>query len=143
VAIKPERLTTSVTLKLIFILVVFLGVPLLIYARFAESDSQRQILLVENLRLQGQLAASTLRQEIANAGERAVDEAQDLINDLSLSRIRVRLLLRPAGKVKSRRGERPFGTGGMAALLGRHCTWFPNPDRMTRTAQEGSKTSGG
>jgi two-component system sensor histidine kinase ChvG len=133
VAIKPERLTTSVTLKLIFILVVFLGVPLLIYARFAESDSQRQILLVENLRLQGQLAASTLRQEIANAGERAVDEAQDLINDLSLSRIRVRLLLRPAGK-----GEVTLAASGpsvpaeLAAPLVSALLAVPELDRMTR-----------
>ncbi len=96
-AIKSRRLTTSVTLKLLFILVVFLGVPLLIYSRFAESDSQRQFLLIENLRLQGQLAASTLRQEIANAGTNAASDTQALIDRLNLSRIRVRLLLRPTG----------------------------------------------
>ncbi len=94
---KPERLTASVTIKLIFILVVFLGVPLLIYNRFAEGDEQRRRLLLENLQLQGKLAASTLRQELAGADENAPQEVQKLIDTLPYSRIHVRLLLRPRG----------------------------------------------
>jgi len=134
VAIKPERLTTSVTLKLVFVLVVFLGVPLLIYARFAESDSQRQFLLVENLRLQGQLAASTLRQEIATAGEKATEEAQDLIDHLSLSRIRVRLLLRPSGKEEVMlAASGPMVAKHRAGALVTALLGVPELDNMLRT----------
>lgn len=94
-AIKPDHLTTSVTLKLIFIFVVFLLVPVLLYDRFAKTDHERRSLLTANLQLQGQLTAQMLRQDLLAVAPDEMLRAQEVIDKIDRGNLRLKLLLRP------------------------------------------------
>jgi two-component system sensor histidine kinase ChvG len=93
---KPERIRSSVTVKLMVVSAVFLIVPALLYGRFEQADAERKQLMVTNLQIQGRLAAQALQEKLIAAGPRAPVEAQDLLDSVSRGELWLKLLLRPA-----------------------------------------------
>ncbi len=98
---KPERIRSSVTVKLMVVSAVFLIVPALLYGRFEQADAERKQLMVTNLQVQGRLAAQALQEKLISAGQRAPVEAQDLLDSVSRGELRLKLLLRPADDASS------------------------------------------
>lgn len=98
---KRERFRSSVTLKLMLVSAVFLIVPALLYGRFEQADAERKALMVNNLQIQGRLAAQALQEKLIAAGPRAPVEAQDLVDAVSRGELRIKLLLRPAENASS------------------------------------------
>jgi len=98
---KPERIRSSVTVKLMVVSAVFLIVPALLYGRFEHADAERKQLMVTNLQIQGRLAAQALQEKLITAGPRAPVEAQDLLDSVSRGELWLKLLLRPAEDASS------------------------------------------
>jgi two-component system, OmpR family, sensor histidine kinase ChvG len=98
---KPERIRSSVTVKLMVVSAVFLIVPALLYGRFEQADAERKQLMVTNLQIQGRLAAQALQEKLIAAGPRAPVEAQDLLDSVSRGELWLKLLLRPADDASS------------------------------------------
>ena len=96
-----ERFRSSVTLKLMLVSAVFLIVPALLYGRFEQADAERKALMVNNLQIQGRLAAQALQEKLIAAGPRAPVQAQDLVDAVSRGELRLKLLLRPADNASS------------------------------------------
>src|SRR5215813_13727607 len=74
---KPERIRSSVTVKLMVVSAVFLIVPALLYGRFEQADAERKQLMVTNLQIQGLLAAQALQEKLIAAGPRAPVERSE------------------------------------------------------------------
>ena len=66
-----KTLVGSVLVKLILIGLVFLTVPMILYARFAAVDEERQQLLLSNLQNQGHLLAQSLELALRAEGPKA------------------------------------------------------------------------
>ncbi len=98
---KPEKIRSSVTVKLMVVSAVFLIVPALLYGRFEQADAERKQLMVTNLQIQGRLAAQALQEKLIAAGPRAPVEAQDLLDSVSRGELWLKLLLRPADDASS------------------------------------------
>ncbi|MBL9035283.1 MAG: HAMP domain-containing histidine kinase [Rhodospirillaceae bacterium] len=98
---RRERFRSSVTLKLMLVSAVFLIVPALLYGRFEQADAERKALMVNNLQIQGRLAAQALQEKLIASGARAPVQAQDLVDAVSRGELRIKLLLRPADNASS------------------------------------------
>ena len=63
---KPERIRSSVTVKLMVVSAVFLIVPALLYGRFEQADAERKQLMVTNLQME--LEGTGVRASIVHPG---------------------------------------------------------------------------
>jgi two-component system sensor histidine kinase ChvG len=91
----------SLTGKFLVLVAMFLIVPLILYGRFERADAERQAMLLRTLQVQGHLIAEGLRPSLGGVGGRALLEAGKAVRTLAGNQVRLKLLLRPAGREAS------------------------------------------
>ncbi|HVI50155.1 MAG TPA: HAMP domain-containing sensor histidine kinase [Candidatus Sulfotelmatobacter sp.] len=88
----------SLTGKFLVLVAMFLVVPLILYGRFEQADAERQAMLLRTLQMQGHLITEGLRPALGGAGGRALLDAGKAVRALAGNQVRLKLLLRPAGR---------------------------------------------
>ena len=87
--------------KLVALTVIFLVVPLILYGKFASVDRDRQAFLLRSLQVQGRLAVQVLAPKLKNADSQSLLSVSMLLQSVSSNQMRIKLLLRPAGRANS------------------------------------------
>ncbi len=89
-------LSRSLAVRLIFLIGIFLIVPLLIYNQFKAADQEKQVLLKQSAQLQGELIARSLQSSLQSAENPIPAEITAHLSRLVDDRARIRLLVRPS-----------------------------------------------
>jgi two-component system sensor histidine kinase ChvG len=84
--------------KFVALAAIFLILPLTLYAKFEAADAGRQAFLLRTLQVQGRLAAQVLEPVLTRVGGRSLLDAAKAVETLANDQIRIKLLLRPAGR---------------------------------------------
>lgn len=84
--------------KFLALAAMFLAVPAILYAKFADTDAERQAFLLHNLQVEGRLAAEVLEPVLNRPGGKALLDAAKAVQDLATDQVHIKLLLRPAGR---------------------------------------------
>lgn len=87
----------SLAIRLLILVAVFLTVPVLIYQQFQAADQEKQALLMQNARQQGQLIAENLRPLLEKAGTSIPPDLTTALARQVSRETRAKVLLRPNG----------------------------------------------
>lgn len=93
----PRRFLQSLALRLVFLVIVFVTVPILIYQQFRAADLEKRELLLQSAQLQGELLARALASLLDDADGIIPADLSDRLAALAEGDARVKLLLRPRG----------------------------------------------
>lgn len=96
-----RTVSRSLTAKFLAVALVFLIVPVILYAKFAEADAERQAFLLRALQAEGLLVAQDLRPSLTSSSGRSLLDIAHVVHDLEADQMRVKLLLRPSGQSDS------------------------------------------
>lgn len=99
----------SLAARLLFLLMVFLAVPMVLYRLLEAADTDKRALLLENARERGRLALEILRPAIEEEGLNALPMMVDRLQELAGSDTTLRLFFKPTG------GTDPVGFFYLAA----------------------------
>jgi two-component system sensor histidine kinase ChvG len=91
-------ISRSLTGKFVVLAVMFLIVPVMLYVKFSQADTERRNFLVRSLQVEGRLAAEALEPVLNKAGGKALLDAARAVQDLASDQVHIKLLLRPAGR---------------------------------------------
>lgn len=87
----------SLTARLIFLVVVFLAVPLVLYRLLEAADDDKRALLLKEVHERGRLVQEILRPYFEAEGLNALPEISTRLRQLSADDITLRLFFKPAG----------------------------------------------
>ncbi|HXP96530.1 MAG TPA: sensor histidine kinase, partial [Telmatospirillum sp.] len=88
----------SLTGKFVVLAIMFLVVPVILYVKFAEVDTERRNFLLHSLQVEGRLAAEALEPALSKASGKALLGAAKAVQDLANDQVHIKLLLRPVGR---------------------------------------------
>jgi len=86
----------SLSLKLIALVVLFAGIPLLLYSQFRQADEEKRNIIAENLRTQGRVIAEMLKPDLTVFSETSLEKLKGRLRQIGQEEVRIKLLFRPA-----------------------------------------------
>jgi two-component system sensor histidine kinase ChvG len=97
--IRPlGKLSRSLVSKFILLLLVFIAVPIILYAEFRQADADKRTLLLQSVRAQGRLIAESLRPLLKREGTSTLPALNEAIKPFATPPAGVKVLYRPAGE---------------------------------------------
>ena len=84
--------------KFLALSVIFLIVPLTLYAKFEAVDGDRQAFLLRTLQQEGRLATQALQPALTRIGTKSLLDAAKALQSVAGEQVRIKLLLRPTGR---------------------------------------------
>ncbi len=92
---RLSSVTRSFTAKILVVALFYLIVPLILYGKFHQADSDKREFLIRSLQSQGHLVAEALSPKLAKLSGAGLIDAQGLVAQAAGDGLRVKALLRP------------------------------------------------
>lgn len=86
----------SLSLKLIALVILFAGIPLLLYSQFRQADQEKREVIAESLQTQGRLIAESLKPDLTVFSDSSLEKLKAHLRSIGLEDVRIKLLFRPA-----------------------------------------------
>ena len=78
-ALPLGQISRSLISKLVLLLLVFIAVPIILYAEFRQADADKRTLLLQSVRAQGRLIAESLRPLLKREGTSTLSALNEAI----------------------------------------------------------------
>jgi two-component system sensor histidine kinase ChvG len=85
----------SFAARMVFLVMIFLAVPAIVYREFRDADAEKTALIEENARKEGELIAAALAPILQSFNGRNAEKLSDEVRRLGGGDTAIRLLLRP------------------------------------------------
>ena len=92
------QISRSLVSKFVLLLLVFIAVPIILYAEFRQADSDKRTLLLQSVRAQGRLIAESLRPLLDREGTSTLPALNEAIKPFATPPAGIKVLYRPAGE---------------------------------------------
>jgi two-component system sensor histidine kinase ChvG len=96
---KAQSFSRSLAVKIIFVAIIFLIVPVIFYRLFQMADAQQTQLLVRTVEEKGNLIASVLEPHLLHFQQEPPDSLQHVLDPMVSGGVNIRILLRPINSV--------------------------------------------
>lgn len=97
-ALPLGQISRSLISKLVLLLLVFIAVPIILYAEFRQADADKRTLLLQSVRAQGRLIAESLRPLLKREGTSTLPALNEAIKPFATPPAGIKVLYRPAGE---------------------------------------------
>ena len=92
------QMSRSLVSKFVLLLLVFIAVPIILYAEFRQADADKRTLLLQSVRVQGRLIAESLRPLLNREGTSTLPALNEAIKPFAAPPAGIKVLYRPAGE---------------------------------------------
>jgi two-component system, OmpR family, sensor histidine kinase ChvG len=92
------QISRSLVSKFVLLLLVFIAVPIILYAEFRQADADKRTLLLQSVRAQGRLIAESLRPLLKREGTSTLPALNEAIKPFATPPAGIKVLYRPAGE---------------------------------------------
>ncbi|HEY5598437.1 MAG TPA: HAMP domain-containing sensor histidine kinase [Kiloniellales bacterium] len=97
--IRPlGQISRSLVGKFVLLLLVFVAVPIILYAEFRQADADKRALLLQSVRAQGHFIAESLRPLLQREGTSTLPALNEAIKPFATPPAGIKVLYRPAGE---------------------------------------------
>ena len=97
--IRPlGQISRSLVGKFVLLLLVFVAVPIILYAEFRQADADKRTLLLQSVRAQGHFIAESLRPLLQREGTSTLPALNEAIKPFATPPAGIKVLYRPAGE---------------------------------------------
>lgn len=85
----------SLSLKFAVLVLLFAGIPLVLYSQFRQADQERRQIVASSLGTQGRIIAESLRSDLNSFGKGGLEALNNRLRKVAVDDVRIKLLFRP------------------------------------------------